>query len=101
MTDIDDGTLNGLAAKLDGLDLTETERELLDEIMDRAEAYEPDVEGFAFGANEFKYTGFKSGADLSTTALKLGGGLGFVTRPSLGHGPRGVTNPDDLKPPPP
>ncbi len=104
MTDIDDGTLNGLAAKLDGLDLTETERALLDEIMDRAEAYEPDVEGFAFGGS-YSYSGFKSGADLSTTALKLGGSLGFVTRPSLGHrdpnGPIRDPQGGPGKPPPP
>ncbi len=83
MAEISADDMNNLAAKLDGLDLNETERALLDEIFQRAADYEPDVEGFGFDSS--RYTGFKSGADLSTTALKLTGGLGFVTRPSLGY----------------
>lgn len=94
MTDINDDDLKSLAAKLDGLDLNAAERAALDGVLDRAEAFEPDVEGFAFDAAQ--YTGqIRSGADLSGTALKLGGGLGFVLRPTIGYGS------GDFRPPPP
>ena len=87
MTDIDDEVLNGLAAKIDSLDLTETERAMLDGLFERAEAYEPDVEGFAFNHAAYgSYRGDRSGASLSGTSLKMAGGLGFITRPSLGYG---------------
>lgn len=100
MTEIDVDTLNRLATKLDAIDLDETERALLDRLLERAAAYEPDVEGFGFDATTYSYSGLQSGAGLSGTSLKLGGGLGFVTRPSLGY-----TDPfdpkDPTKPPPP
>ncbi len=76
MDGTDADTLNSLAAKLDGLDLTDAERDLLDQLIERAAGYEPEVEGFGFAASS--YTGLKSGADLSATAFKLGGGLGLV-----------------------
>ena len=65
-------TLNSLAAKLDGLDLTDEERALLDELLERAAGYEPEVAGFAMG----DYSGLLSGADLSPTGFKLATGLG-------------------------
>lgn len=85
MTDIDDEVLNGLAAKIDALDLDETEQAMLDGLFERAEAYEPDVEGFAFSHAAYgSYRGDRSGASLRGTSLKMAGGLGFITRPSLG-----------------
>lgn len=99
MTAISDDDLKSLAAKLDALDLNEAERAALDGVLDRAEAYEPDVEGF--GTATAYYTGTTtSGANLSGTSLKLGGGLGFVIRPTLGYG---SVLPDDggFRPPPP
>ena len=83
MSDVTSELLESLAAKLDSLDLTAEEQQVLDTIFERAETGGDDVEGFAFSAGS--YAGFKSGADLSRTALKIGGGLGFVTRPSLGY----------------
>ena len=97
MSDVTPELLESLAAKLDGLDLTDDEQQLLDTIFERAETGGDDVEGFGFTASSFD---FKSGADLSRTALKIGGGLGFITRPSLGYGD--ILDPKDpTKPPPP
>ena len=85
MTAISDEDLQSLAAKLDALDLSEAEQAALDGVLERAEAYEPEVEGFS--ASRYYYTGqAASGAMLSGMSLKLGGSLGFVTRPSLGYG---------------
>jgi len=86
MTEIDEDVLKGLGAKLDSLDLSDAERVVLDGILARAEAYEPEVEGFAFDSASYSFSGQRSGAGLSGTSLKLGGGLGFVTRPRLGYG---------------
>ena len=84
MTAINDDDLKSLAAKLEGLDLTDPERAALDGVIDHAGAYEPDVEGFG---TSYSYSGTaQSGANLSGMSLKLGGGLGFVTRPDLGYG---------------
>ncbi len=96
MAQIDEAALNQLAAKLDGLELTEVEQAMLDGVFDRAAAYEPETEGFAFASSD--YSGLRSGAGLIGTSLKLGGGLGFVTRPNLGYktGER-----DGTTPPPP
>ncbi len=101
MAEITPAALNSLAAKLDGLDLSDDERRLLDELLARAEAYEPEVEGFGLS-----YGGLQSGADLSSpTAFSLGGALGFTTGPFVrGYGD--PTDPNDpggpiTKPPPP
>ncbi len=99
MAQIDAEALKRLAAKLDGLELSEVEQAMLDSVFDRAAAFEPDVEGFAFSAiASSDYSGLRSGAGLEGTSLKLGGGLGFVTRPDLGYkaGAR-----DGTSPPPP
>ncbi len=101
MIEIDEDVLRGLAAKIDALDLDDAERAVLDGILARAEAYEPDVEGFSFGAESYSFSGQRSGAGLSGTSLKLGGGLGFVTRPTLGY-EAGLPGGDDrFRPPPP
>ncbi len=96
MAQIDDAALNQLAAKLDGLELTEVERAMLDSVFDRAAAYEPETEGFALAPSDHSRPRPRAG--LIGTSLKLGGGLGFVTRPDLGYkaGERGGT-----RPPPP
>jgi hypothetical protein len=100
MTEITEDDLNGLAAKLDGLDLNDTERVLLDGLMERAAAYEPEVEGFGVDLTSYgSYSGNTSGAGLQASSLKLAGGLGFVTRPSLGYGE--FDSNDPTKPPPP
>ncbi len=100
MTEINADVLNGLGAKLDALDLDDAERQVLDGILERAASYEPEVEGFGFDATSLSYSGMQSGADLSGTSLKLGGGLGFVTRPNLGYGST-LPGGDDFRPPPP
>lgn len=105
MTEITADDLERLAAKLDALELDEAERAVLDGILERAEAYEPDVEGFGFGTSSLTYSGLQSGATLSGTSLQLGGSLGFVTRPTLGYGdpndPIGDPGGPIKKPPPP
>lgn len=100
MTEIDEDVLKGLAAKIDALALDDAERAVLDAILARAEAYEPDVEGFAFDAGSYSFSGQRSGAGLSGTSLKLGGGLGFVTRPTLGYGDTGPDKDPDWPPKP-
>lgn len=75
MADIDPATLNSLAEKIDGLDLTDAEQSVLDQLLERAAAYEPEVEGFAMPTS---YTGLQSGADLSKSAFSFGRGLGLV-----------------------
>lgn len=77
MAEINPETLESLAAKLDGLDLTDAERAVLDRVLDRAASYEPEVEGFGMdmGFGEFKLA---SGADLSRTAFRLGSGSGIL-----------------------
>jgi hypothetical protein len=98
MSEVSADLLESLAAKIDALDLSDEEQAVLDSIFERAETGGEEVEGFAFSTTA--YTGFVSGAELSSTALKLGGGLGFITRPSLGYD--NVFDPDDpTKPPPP
>lgn len=92
MDDLDPTTLNGLAAKLDGLELTAAEQAILDGVFDRAAAYEPEVGGFSM----IKYGGDRSGADLSRTAFQLGRGIGALD-PGIGLG----VKMDDWKPPPP
>lgn len=100
MTEINEDVLNGLAAKLDGLDLDDTERALLDGLMERAAAYEPEVEGFGFDTASYgSYSGNVSGAGLKASSLKLAGSLGFVTRPTLGYGDFDPKDP--TTPPPP
>ena len=101
MSQISPEALQSLASKLEQLDLDDTERALLDGILDRAEAFEPEVEGFGFSAQTYSYTGLQSGSDLSGMSLKLAGSLGFVTRPSLGYD--SMLDPDDGPsfPPPP
>lgn len=97
MAEITKDVVKGLAAKLDSLDLDDAEQAALDDILARAEAYEPEVEGFGFSTSGFQ---LQSGAGLSGTSLKLAGGLGFVTRPSLGY--QDPFDPKDpTKPPPP
>lgn len=100
MTEINDDVLRGLAAKLDRLELDEAERAALDGILDRAAAYEPEVEGFGFDAGSLSYSGHVSGSNLSGTSLKLGSSLGFVTRPSLGY-EASMGGDGDWRPPPP
>ncbi len=99
MTAISDEDLESLAAKLDALELNTAEQAALDGVLERAEAFVPDVEGF--GSSGFHYTGeSRSGARLSGTSLKLGGGLGFTTRPSLGF-EAGMSGDGGFRPPPP
>ena len=102
MTAISNDDLNSLAAKIDALDLTEAERAALDGVLERAEAYEPDVEGFGFNAAQYTSPS-QSGVGLTATALKFGGGLGFITRPSLGYDETGGFGDSNRpgKPPPP
>ena len=90
--DLDQATLNSLAAKLDGLELTADEQAVLDGVLDRAAAYEPEVGGFSM----IKYGGDRSGADLSPTGFKLGRSFGALD-PGIGLG----IKQDDWKAPPP
>ncbi len=76
MGGIDADTLNSLAAKIDGLELTDEERALFNRLVEQAAGYEPEVEGF--GLTTTSYTGLTSGADLSPTAFKLGSALRLV-----------------------
>ena len=71
MAEIDPAVLNSLASKLDGLDLSDDERRILDQLIENAAAYEPDVEGrgYAVGPRLTK------GSHLSETAYRLGSGL--------------------------
>ena len=93
MPEIDHETLESLSGKLEGLNLTETESALLDQVFNRASAFEAEVSGFSF---QFNYLGDFSGANLSQPAFRLGQSLGFV-RTSLGF-----NDPNDpTKPPPP
>ncbi len=74
MAEIDAAVLNSLAEKIDALELTEAEQSVIDQVLKRAAAYEPEVEGFAFTS----YSGLTSGADLSTTAFNFGSALQLV-----------------------
>jgi hypothetical protein len=49
--DITPADIQSLADKIDGLDLTESERSILDGILDRAQATQDEVEGFGGGEN--------------------------------------------------
>jgi hypothetical protein len=69
--------ITGLADKLDGLDLTEAERTILDTVLERAASSgEPDVEGFGVFA---KYDGldgeFIDRTTFNPTADKLARGI--------------------------
>lgn len=76
MAEIDQATLDSLAAKLDSLELNADEQLVLDSMLSRAEAYEPEVEGFG----RFSYSGLSSGADLSPMGFKLGRSSGLIGR---------------------
>jgi hypothetical protein len=71
MAEIDAGALNSLASKLDELDLSEEEQRILDQLIENAAAYEPDIEGRGYGAGP----SLRPGSPLSETAYKLGSGL--------------------------
>lgn len=76
--DISAETLNSLGEKVESLTLSETERAALDMLFDRAEAREPEVEGFA----ATRYVSPRSGVDLSPAGLRLGFSLGFIMQPT-------------------
>lgn len=67
---IDNDALNSLAAKLDGLELSDDEAQILDILVSRAASYEDDVQGFA----AFRV----QTAGLSPMALRLGAGIGSL-----------------------
>lgn len=76
MKEINEATFDSLAAKLDGLDLTEDERAVLDLVLDRAQENEAEVVGF-------NVHGLPS-PSLSAGAIRLGVGSGLMPRPTLG-----------------
>lgn len=78
MADIDANTLNSLAEKIDSLDLSEAEQSVMDQLLERAAAYEPEVEGFGLTTS---YTGLVSGADLTATAFNFGTALNLIGLP--------------------
>jgi hypothetical protein len=78
MAEIDANALNSLAEKIESLDLTESEQAVIDGLLERAAAYEPEVEGFGLTTN---YSGLTSGADLSATAFKFGSALNLIGSP--------------------
>ncbi len=97
MRDVDQGTLDGLADKLESLSLSEGEQALLERLLDRATAYRAEVAGFG----HFSYNGDSSGADLSPMGFKVGSGLGIL-QGGLGLGDKGIMfEPFDPRPPPP
>lgn len=71
--------LASLAGKIEGLDLTAQEHAVLRAVLDRAESYEPDVEGFAM--DSVNYSGAASGSGLGSGAFTLGLSSGFVKLP--------------------
>ena len=71
---IDNETMNSLAQKLDGLELTSAEAEVLDLLYSRAAAYEEGVVGFAQMAGQ----PVLKAAGLTPTALRLGAGIGSL-----------------------
>lgn len=72
----DADVLNGLAEKLDSLELTDDERGALDAIMTRAADAEPEVTGFALPGN--------LAGGLTPGGFQLGGSLGLVPPSSSG-----------------
>ncbi len=77
--DVDQETLASLAGKIEGLDLTAAEHAVLRDILDRAEAYEPEVEGF--GMSRTRYRGAASGSELGRGAFTLGLSAGMIKMP--------------------
>ena len=90
MSDVTPEALASLAEKIEGLDLTAAEHGVLRDILDRAEAYEPEVEGF--GMSSTRYGGAASGSDLSRGAFTLGLSAGMVRMPG---GRRVTGDPND------
>lgn len=80
--DITQEAVNDLASKLDGLDLNETERAILDTLFERAADAGDEVAGFGVFA---KYEGvdgeFIDSTTFSPTAMKVARGISF---PGLG-----------------
>jgi len=70
---INNTALNGLATKLDGLELTPEEEQALDLVLTRAAATEAEVEGFSFKIKS---------AGLSGTGLRLGAAIGGLGIPA-------------------
>ncbi len=70
--------LQALGEKLEALDLTDAERAVLDEVLERAAAYEPEVEGFS--QSRLRYTGLRSGSGLVGSGFDLGLSAGFVVK---------------------
>lgn len=76
MREIDEATFDSLASKLDGLDLTEDERSVLELVLDRAQENEAEVVGF--NVHGLPTPG------LSVGAIRIGVGSGLMPRPTLG-----------------
>lgn len=74
MAEIHQAALDSLAGKLNSLELDADEQLILDSMLDRAQAYEPEVEGFGM----FSYSGIQSGADLSPMSFKIAKGSGLI-----------------------
>ena len=77
--DVDPGALASLAEKIEGLDLTNAEHAVLREILDRAENYEPEAEGY--GMRRARYSGAASGSELGRGAFTLGLSAGMIKLP--------------------
>ena len=82
MTEINEEILESMATKLEAAGLDETEKQVLDEVLQRAASYEPEVAGFG---QSFSYTGLATGANLSPLSFGIGrasgmiGGMGRMT----------------------
>ncbi len=70
--------LESLGAKIDGLELSDAERAIMDEVFERAAAYEPEVEGFA--QRPVRFAGQRSGAGLAGSSFTLGLSAGFIMK---------------------
>lgn len=88
MREIDEATFDSLSSKLDGLDLTEDERSVLELVLDRAQENEAEVVGF--NVHGLPKTGLSAGG------IRIGVGSGLMPRPTIGQ-----VSPGDFRPPPP
>ena len=71
-------TFASLADKLEALGLSDEEEAVLQKLLRRAARYEPEVEGFAMQVGSFRYTGLRSGGDLTGLSRRIATSTGSV-----------------------
>ena len=89
--EVDEATVEGLAAKLTALELTDKERAILDHVLERAERSDAETVGFVWSEDELIAVVDFDRAGLSGIGLKLAGASGLLSANATRSGMGGET----------